>query len=283
MHPQKRLAATGAIPLIRTAVKLCQFSVSHPFIGEGGFNVSTLRTSHGGTRCHCSYPASRSLCLLSLSGNRSSQHALSPLVPPACRVGGRDPEVRLTPGLFSCMGPLCGTLSPLALDVNAHLVTIYDFVQSFSLMNRRTALRGAFSVISVSGLEQSVFGAIAGSPLRHSHRSYQRSRHPFSSRGIRQMRIAIRPPFITTDGFTSTSRGSGLSRTVFHILTSRGAGAEIFGIGLSRRSSPLVIKIWTLARLATWFATGGGGSFVCRLIRVRTARGMAINSHGSGL
>ena len=125
-------------------------------------NVSTLRTSHGGTRCHCSYPASRSLCLLSLSGNRSSQHALSPLVPPACRVGGRDPEVRLTPGLFSCMGPLCGTLSPLALDVNAHLVTIYDFVQSFSLMNRRTALRGAFSVISVSGHEQSVFGAIAG-------------------------------------------------------------------------------------------------------------------------
>jgi hypothetical protein len=111
----KTFGTNGSIPLIRTAVKLCQFSVSHPFIGEGGFNVSTLRTSHGGTRCHCSYPASRSLCFLSLSGNRSSQQALSPLVPPACGVGGRDPEVRLTPGLFSCMGRLCDTSSPLGI------------------------------------------------------------------------------------------------------------------------------------------------------------------------
>jgi hypothetical protein len=29
--------------------------------------VSTLRTSHGGARCHCSYPASRSLCCFTLN------------------------------------------------------------------------------------------------------------------------------------------------------------------------------------------------------------------------
>jgi hypothetical protein len=77
----KTFGCDGTIPLIRTAVKLRQISVSHPFIGEGGFNVSTLRTSHGGTRCHSSYPASRSFCFLSLSGNRSSQRALSPMAP----------------------------------------------------------------------------------------------------------------------------------------------------------------------------------------------------------
>src|SRR5260370_32800554 len=61
-----REGSARRIRLIPRVVKQDQISVLYPLFGGRRIYVSFVRTIHGGSCCYCSYPASRSLCCLSL-------------------------------------------------------------------------------------------------------------------------------------------------------------------------------------------------------------------------
>ena len=62
-----REGSARRIRLIPRVVKQDQNSVAYPLFGGRRIYVSFVWTIHGGSCCYCSYPASRSLCCLSLS------------------------------------------------------------------------------------------------------------------------------------------------------------------------------------------------------------------------
>src|SRR5260370_15795170 len=64
-----REGSARRIRLIPRVVKQDQISVAYPFFGGRRIYVSFVRTIYGGSRCYRSYPASRSLCCLSLGSN----------------------------------------------------------------------------------------------------------------------------------------------------------------------------------------------------------------------
>ena len=95
-----REGSARRIRLIPRVVKQDQISVSYPLFGGRRIYVSFVRTIHGGSRCYCSYPASRSLCCFSLG--LSCRNSLRIWFPhrPQSLSGRIEAEVRLRPGLF---------------------------------------------------------------------------------------------------------------------------------------------------------------------------------------
>jgi hypothetical protein len=79
-----------------------KFRLYPTFLGRRLY-VSLVRTIHGGTRCHCSYPASRSLCCFSLNGEAardSFNFALGSNVPRPLEWEDMSWEVRLSLASF---------------------------------------------------------------------------------------------------------------------------------------------------------------------------------------
>jgi len=69
MSSRHREESTRLICLIPRVVKQGQFYGHYPLFGGRRIYVSFVWTIHGGSCCYCSYPASRSLCCLSLGPN----------------------------------------------------------------------------------------------------------------------------------------------------------------------------------------------------------------------
>ena len=107
--PASREKRSGHL-LINRGVMPEHIPAAHPLFWGRRLYVSLIRTSHGGTHCHCSYPASRSLCCLPLGNSqREASPAMHSVLSRSRKsVDGTGKQIRR--GLFSRRAVLISAL-----------------------------------------------------------------------------------------------------------------------------------------------------------------------------